>query len=83
MTVFALFVVPTWSANSTRNRTAARARDETVFAEPSAVDELAIIEFHETRDGIDEPITNAEASPAPSTVSQRRIARRFGAAVAG
>jgi hypothetical protein len=38
-----------------------RARDELVAAEPSAADELALFELHESGDRVGEPITRASA----------------------
>jgi hypothetical protein len=61
MTVFSLFSGADLVGEFDSRAEAERALDEAVAADPSAVDELAVIEFDENGERVGEPITRAAA----------------------
>jgi hypothetical protein len=61
MTVFSLFSGADLVGEFDSRVEAERALDEAVAADPSAVDELAVIEFDENGERVGEPITRAAA----------------------
>lgn len=61
MTVFSLFSGPDLVGEFDSREEAERTLDEAVAADPSAADELAVIEFDETGERVGEPITRAAA----------------------
>jgi hypothetical protein len=61
MTVFSLFSGADLVGEFDRLAEAERALDEAVAADPSAADELAVIEFDENGERVGEPITRAAA----------------------
>jgi hypothetical protein len=61
MTVFSLFSGADLIGEFETRAEAERALDEAVAADPSAADELAVIEFDENGERVGEPITRAAA----------------------
>ena len=61
MTVFSLFSGADLVGEFDTRAEAERALDEAVAADPSAADELALIEFDENGERVGEPITRAAA----------------------
>ena len=61
MTVFSLFSGTDLVGEFGAREEAERALDEAVAADPSAADELAVIEFDENGERVGEPITRAAA----------------------
>jgi len=61
MTVFSLFSGADLVGEFDTLAEAERALDEAVAADPSAADELAVIEFDENGERVGEPITRAAA----------------------
>jgi hypothetical protein len=61
MTVFSLFSGPDLVGEFDSREEAERALDEAIAADPSAADELAVIEFDENGVRVGEPITRAAA----------------------
>ena len=61
MTVFSLFSGADVVGEFDTREEAERALDQAVAADPSAADELAVIEFDENGERVGEPITRAAA----------------------
>jgi hypothetical protein len=61
MTVFSLFFGADLVGEFDAREEAERALDDAVAADPSAADELAVIEFDENGERVGEPITRAAA----------------------
>ncbi len=61
MTVFSLFAGADLVGEFDTREEAERALDEAVVADPSAADELAVIEFDGNGERVGEPITRAAA----------------------
>jgi len=61
MTVFSLFSGADLVGEFDAREEAERALDEAVAADPSAADELAVIEFDENGERVGDPITRAAA----------------------